>query len=161
MRPVRDIFHNIYYATFNCRRPIKMSPVCQLEMRGLPGGCWGWRFLGAPAPCTVIARNSSITHNESAGRRSSARGPPTRRSARSGGSACLGKTLGRRRRDDTDADNAFDEAADGVGAGVSLENGYASTISVSKLVMEPTTSPRSGSDTSNVSRIGVAGRLNA
>jgi len=78
-----------------------------------------------------------------------------------GGSACLGKTLGRRRRDDTDADNAFDEAADGVGAGVSLENGYASTISVSKLVMEPTTSPRSGSDTSNVSRIGVAGQLNA
>ena len=27
-----EIFHNIYYATFICRRPIKMSPLCQLQM---------------------------------------------------------------------------------------------------------------------------------
>src|SRR6516165_9159068 len=43
----RKIFHNIYYATFACRRPIKMSPACQLQMtlaRGVPGGVWGGGF---------------------------------------------------------------------------------------------------------------------
>ena len=38
------IFHNIYYAIFACRRPLKMSPACQLQMtlpRGFSGGVWG------------------------------------------------------------------------------------------------------------------------
>ena len=32
-----DVFRNPPYATFACRRPIKMSLLCQLEMT-LPGG---------------------------------------------------------------------------------------------------------------------------
>jgi type I restriction enzyme S subunit len=39
-----DIFHNPHYANISCRRPIKMSPLCQIEMT-LPGdfpeGVWG------------------------------------------------------------------------------------------------------------------------
>jgi hypothetical protein len=40
----RGISHNVHYARFFCRRPIKMSPVCQLEMTlpgGFPGAVWG------------------------------------------------------------------------------------------------------------------------
>src|SRR5215471_14481870 len=38
------IFHKADFTTFLCRRPIKMSPVCQLEMTlpgGFPGGVRG------------------------------------------------------------------------------------------------------------------------
>src|SRR5262249_26780186 len=36
--------HNEHPAKFRCRRPIKMSPACHIEMtlpRGFPGGVWG------------------------------------------------------------------------------------------------------------------------
>src|ERR1700752_2516368 len=38
------IFHIELYALNNCRRPIKMSLLCQLQMTlpwGFPGGVWG------------------------------------------------------------------------------------------------------------------------
>src|SRR6516165_6354204 len=39
-----QICHNIPYAALTCRRPIKMSPLCQFEMTlptDFPGGVWG------------------------------------------------------------------------------------------------------------------------
>src|SRR5262249_715206 len=39
-----QFFHNLDYRTFGCRRPIKMSLLCQLQMtlpRGYAGGVWG------------------------------------------------------------------------------------------------------------------------
>jgi hypothetical protein len=41
---ISGFFHNWSLAFANCRRPIKMSPVCQLQMtlpRGFPGGVGG------------------------------------------------------------------------------------------------------------------------